>query len=62
LSDFIEKLKALIRAGDILISEHGYDELAEDGLTAKELISGVQEAVVVEEYPDYPKGPCTRRG
>jgi hypothetical protein len=58
LGDFIDKLKTLIRAGDILISEHGYDELAEDGLTARELISGVQEAVVVEEYPDYPKGPC----
>ena len=38
--------------------EHGYDELAEDGLTAKEVISGVSGAVVVEEYANYPKGPC----
>lgn len=58
MSDFIDKLKTLIRAGDILISEHGYEELAEDGLTVRELIYGVQKAVVVEEYPDYPKGPC----
>ena len=58
MSEFVEKVRALIRAGDVRISEHGYDELAEDGLTAREVLSGVPKAVVVEEYPDYPKGPC----
>jgi hypothetical protein len=47
-----------IRAGDVRISEHGYDELADDGLTAREVLGGLADAVVVEEYPDYPKGPC----
>jgi len=51
-------VRALIRAGDVRISEHGYDKLAEDGLTAREVLSGIQEAVVVEEYLNYPKGPC----
>jgi hypothetical protein len=55
---FLEKIRALVRAGDVRVSEHGYDELAEDGLTAREVISGAQEAIVVEEYPDFPKGPC----
>ena len=58
MSEFIEKVRALIRAGDVRISEHGYDELAEDGLTAREVLGGIADAVVVEEYPDYPKGPC----
>lgn len=58
MSEFAEKVRALIRAGDVRISEHGYDELAEDGLTAREVLSGVPGAVVVEEYPNYPKGPC----
>jgi len=58
LSEFIEKVRALIRAGEVRISEHGYDELAEDGLTAREVLGGIADAVVVEEYPDYPKGPC----
>ena len=39
-------------------SEHGYDELAEDGLTVREVLSGISDAVVVEEYPNYPKGAC----
>lgn len=58
MSDFIEAIKNLIHTGDIRISEHGYDELAEDGLTAREVIGGMNEAILIEEYPDYPKGPC----
>jgi hypothetical protein len=58
LSQFIEKVRALIRAGDVRISEHGYDELAEDGLTAREVLIGVEEALVVEQYLNYAKGPC----
>lgn len=58
MSEFVDKVRALIRAGDVRISEHGYDELAEDGLTAREVFSGVPDAMFVEEYPNYPKGPC----
>lgn len=56
--EFVEQVRKLIRAGEVRISEHGYDEMMEDDLTARELIAGVTEAEVVEEYPDYPKGPC----
>lgn len=58
MSEFVEKVRALVSADDVRISEYGYDELAEDGLTAREVLSGLQDAVVVEEYPSYPKGPC----
>ena len=58
MSEFVERVRNLISAGEVRISEHGYDELAEDGLTARELLAGVLAAVVVEEYPNYPKGPC----
>jgi hypothetical protein len=27
-------------------------------LTAREILAGVAEAIVVEEYPIYPKCPC----
>lgn len=55
---FLKKIQALIEVGDVRISEHGYDELAEDGLTAREIIEGIYEATVVEEYPEFIKGPC----
>lgn len=57
MSDLLRRINDLVSAGEVQISEHGYDELAEDGLTARELLGGVANAAIVEEYPDYPKGP-----
>lgn len=48
----------LIENGDVRISEHGYDELAADSLTVREIVIGSPDGIVLEEYPDYPKGPC----
>ncbi len=58
MSQFIEKVRVLVSAGEVRISEHGYDELAEDSLTAREVLGGIVDAALVEEYPNYPKGPC----
>jgi hypothetical protein len=58
MDDFLSTVQKLIADEEIKISEHGYDELAEDDLSVTELINGVDGAVIVEEYPDYPKGPC----
>ena len=58
MTEFFEKVCVLVSAGDVRISEHGYDELAEDGLTARDVLSGIVDAAVVEEFPNYPKGLC----
>ena len=58
MSDTFKDILRLIREGDIVVSNHGYDELAEDTLTVREILAGVTDAVVVEDYPLYPKGPC----
>lgn len=58
MSNVYERIRALVLEGSVRISDHGYDELAADGLTARELVEGVETAEVIEEYPNYPKGPC----
>jgi len=58
VSHTFEQICRLIGQGQILISAHGYDELANDNLTVREIVAGVADAVVIEEYPDYHKGPC----
>jgi hypothetical protein len=48
----------LVARGETRISVHGYDELAKDGILARDVVAGVRDAKVLEDYPDYPKGPC----
>ncbi|MFZ3048910.1 MAG: DUF4258 domain-containing protein [Desulfatirhabdiaceae bacterium] len=52
----LEKIQTLAESSDILISEHGYDELSNDNLTVREIVEGVKNAVLIEDYPNYPKG------
>ncbi|MGD0228815.1 MAG: DUF4258 domain-containing protein [Syntrophorhabdales bacterium] len=42
------------RTRAVSASEHGDDELANDGLFAGEIVEGFAAAVVVEDYPKYP--------
>jgi Domain of unknown function (DUF4258) len=58
VSATFEKIQHLVARLEFLLSEHGYDELAQDGIIAREVISGVNDGQLVEDYPDYPKGPC----
>ena len=48
----------LVSNGSVLISNHDYDELAEDDIFSDDALSGLPNAVVVEDYPNYAKGPC----
>ena len=59
MSDTFRRIVELVPGGNIQISVHGYDEMAADGILAGEAIEGAVAATVVEDYPDYIKGPCT---
>lgn len=58
MSVFSERIRELVRLGRVRVSEHGYEELTEDGIHTKDAVRGVSDMVLIEEYPDYPKGPC----
>jgi hypothetical protein len=58
LIEIFTEIVRLVRAGQVTISDHGYDELAADDLYARDIVDSIAEAVVVENYPDYPKGSC----
>lgn len=56
MKNTFERIKQLVLSGDVKISEHGYDELMNDDLTVREIVSGLKESILVEDYPDFPKG------
>ncbi len=58
MSKTLRSIIDLTAKRDVRISDHGYDELAQDGILAREVIAGVPEALVLEDYPGFPKGPC----
>jgi hypothetical protein len=58
VSDTFDRVLVLVQTGSVRISEHGYDELAADGISARDIVGGVMKAEVVEDYPEFPKGPC----
>ena len=56
MSETFTLIIRLVASGEVRVSEHGYDELAEDGISVSEILAGVGSGTVVEDYPDYPKG------
>lgn len=57
MSESWSRILHLIEQREVRISAHGYEELAEDNLLVREVLTSVHKAVIVEDYADYPKGP-----
>lgn len=57
MSDILERIRELVSRREVYVSDHGYDELANDGIFIQDILDGIEHAVVVEDYPNYFKGP-----
>ena len=58
MSKTLEEIHKLIKRGEVLISAHGYDELAQDDIPVRDVLASAVDGVIVEDYPDFVKGPC----
>lgn len=58
MSRTLERIRELATRREVQISDHGYNELADDNLFVDGILAGLAAAVVVEDYPVYHKGLC----
>jgi hypothetical protein len=58
MSDTLVQIRELIARREVVISEHGYDELANDQILVADVLTGVTSALAVEDYPDHARGAC----
>lgn len=58
VSQLLQQVQALVARGEVLVSLHGSEELEADDIRVRDAVNGIAAAVVVEEYPEYVKGPC----
>jgi hypothetical protein len=53
----LDRIRELVAEGTVDVSRHGYRELAADDISLEDIIDGLAQAKVVEEYLDYFKVP-----
>lgn len=57
MSETLRRVQGLVRSGEMEVSRHGLQELAADGILLEDAVAGVGKAEIVEDYPDFHKGP-----
>ncbi|HNV45604.1 MAG TPA: DUF4258 domain-containing protein [Spirochaetota bacterium] len=58
MSSILKNIVFLVEQRQVFISYHGYDELSNDSISVLDVINGIKNAVLIQEYPEYRKGPC----
>ncbi len=58
MSKTLIQILNLAERNELRISDHGYDELADDHIHVRDIVTSLPEAELLEDYPDFFKGPC----
>ena len=58
MSATFDKLKGLVQADKIRVSQHAYRRLGEHGISSDDLIASIGSGEVLEDYPQYHAGPA----
>lgn len=57
MSETLRRVQDLVARGEYLISRHGFRELVADDIVIQDVLAGVNQALLIEDYPDSRKEP-----
>lgn len=52
MTETFRRIQTLVLAGDVRVSDHGFEELAKDAILIEDLVADIMTAVLIEDYPD----------
>lgn len=55
--DTLATIVRLVARGNYRVSDHAYEEMVKDDIMPSQIVSGLESALVVEDYPDANRGP-----
>lgn len=58
LNNILQNIKNHARKENIRITQHGQQEMAEEGINLDDLLEAVSTAEIVENYPEHQRGAC----
>jgi len=57
MSETLNRIRELVSRQDVYVSDHGYDELANDRIFIQDILDGIERAVVIEDFQTTLKDP-----
>jgi Domain of unknown function (DUF4258) len=54
----LQRVSELVKQRSVRISAHGYARITKRGILFAEILSGLADGTVIEDYPDYHLGPA----
>ena len=57
MSDTLDKVRNLASQRKVAVAQHSLFRIGQRGISIREVVAGVAAGEVIEDYPDYHKGP-----
>ena len=56
--DIVERIRRQAKTGNVRITRHALEEMVEESISFKEALEAIENAKVLENYPEHRRGAC----
>ena len=58
LEALLFRIRSQTAGGDLRITQHAQQEMAEDAISLDDVLEAIQEGEILEHYPEHRRGAC----